>query len=90
MNFTNNLWSASVERNQHHPGGVAIAPGEPEVQFAYLYAGWLLSNPNVPGNNYMAFDHIGCGGGNAAPFLSLRSMISKPANSAAASVTVPG
>jgi hypothetical protein len=89
MNFTNNLWSASLNGRSITPGGVAIAPASQRFNYAYLYAGWLLSNSNAPGNNYMAFDHIRIVAGATPPTLPQPALlISKPNRSAAASVTV--
>jgi hypothetical protein len=89
MDFTNNLWSASLNGTSITPGPIPIAPANQRFILGYLYAAWLLSNADDPGNNFMAFDHIRVVAGATPPTLPQPALqLSKANNSAAVSVTV--
>ena len=69
MNFSNNLWSASLNGMNITAGTVPIASPGQGFNFGYFYAGWFLADVNAPGNNYMAFDHVRIVAGATPPTL---------------------
>ena len=89
MDFMSNLWSASLNGRSITGGPVTIGPAGQRFDFGYFYAGWLLANVSAPGNNRMVFDHIRVVAGATPPTLPQPALwISKPAQNAAAVVTV--
>jgi hypothetical protein len=89
MDFTSNLWSASLNGRSITGGPVPIGLAGQRFDFGYFYAGWLLTNIFAPGNNRMAFDHIRVVAGGTPPTLTQPVLqITKPGANTAAAVNV--